>query len=167
MGRVDALQAMIGEGRIGFIIDEVMEGSHHLVGPHGGSGEQPFVFRVCWGARDLFKFANPMDAEFLTAFLHGTVTAGGLCQDAPCEGSLELAYFTEAKIRYTFDFEVDGTRYRFVGEKRDLRPWNLHRTHTTCYGTVTDLGSGELISESVTHFRISSAPSFLASFRLA
>jgi len=167
MGRIEALKAMLGEGRVGFLIDEVMDGSHHFVVDRDRAGEQPFVFRVTWGAKHLGKFVNPMEPEFLTAFLFGTVTIGGLCQDAPCEGSLELLYFSGAKIRYTFDFEVDGTRYRYVGEKRDIRPWNLHRTHTTCYGTVTDLQTGEVISESITHFRLSAAPSFVATFRLA
>ena len=167
MGRIESLLAMAAERRTGFLVDEEMSGSHHFTDERSEQGEQPFVFRVTWGCRHLSKFVNPMDPEFLTAFLNGTVTVGGLCTDAPCEGSLELRYFSEAKIRYTFDLEVEGHRYRFVGEKRDIRPWNLHRTHTTCYGTLTDLETGEVVSESVTHFRISTAPVFMASFRLA
>jgi len=167
MSRIAAVREMLGDGRVGFLIDEEMRGTHHFVVDRGVAGEQPFVFRVTWGSKHLGKFLNPMDAEFMTAFLRGTVTVGGLCEEAECAGSLELRYFTEAKIRYTFDFEVAGRRYRYVGEKRDLRPWNLHRTHTTCFGTLTDLAEGDLISESITRFRLATAPAFLTSFRLA
>ena len=77
MGRIEALKAMLGEGRVGFMIDEVMDGSHHFVVDHDRAGEQPFVFKVTWGTRHLGKFVNPMDPEFLTSFLFGTVTIGG------------------------------------------------------------------------------------------
>ena len=76
-------------------------------------------------------------------------------------------YFQEGKIRYTIDFHgPDGKAYQYVGEKRDIRPWNLHRTHTTCYGTVTDLVSGQDISKSIVYFKFNTLPAFLGSVRL-
>ena len=43
---------------------------------------------------------------------------------------------------------------RFVGEKREIRPWNLHRTHTTCYAEVRELASDALISRAVVRFAL-------------
>jgi hypothetical protein len=40
-------------------------------------------------------------------------------------------------------------------------------SHTTCYGVLTEAASGKLVSKSVTHFRLATAPAFLASLRLA
>jgi hypothetical protein len=99
--------------------------------------------------------------------LEGTVTIDGLCDQTPCTGSLELRYLKEHKIRYSFGFKVDGKAYRYVGEKVDIQLWNLPRSHTTCFGRLFLLGTGELVSTSVTHFRIRSLPRFLASARLA
>ena len=96
-----------------------------------------------------------------------TVTVGGLVNDAPCRGTLDLAYFTEAKIRYTFDFRDDeGTPYRYIGEKVNLRPWNLHKTHTTCYGTIVNLKTNKEVSKSILYFKFETIPEFMASFRL-
>jgi hypothetical protein len=130
-------------------------------------GEYPMEFRVTWGHPRMERFLNPLGGEFMVADLAGVVDVGGLCTAAACQGRLELRYLQEAKLRYVFDFEHDGKRYHFVGEKRNLRPWNLHRTHTTCYGELRDADSGILLSESVTYFRLRTAPAFMASFRLA
>ena len=109
----------------------------------------------------------PGDFEILSNFLEGTVGVGGLVEEAPCRGTLDFLYFTEGKIRYTFDFKgKQGRPYRYVGEKVDIRPWNLPRTHTTCYGTISDLDSGREISRSIVYFRMGSIPAFLQSFRL-
>ena len=125
-------------------------------------------FRVTWGARDMQSFMNPFDQGFMSSFLMGTVTAGGLVENAPCKGTLELLYFTDAKIRYTFDFkDGKGRDLRYVGEKVDIRPWNLYYTHTTCYGTITEMETGKEISKSIVYFRLLAAPAFLMSFRLA
>ena len=149
------------------MMDEVMEGTHHFVNGSGPAGEHEMIFRVTWGTRHLLPYLNPWGKSFLSNFLEGSVTVGGLVQDAPCRGTLDLLYFTEGKIRYTFDFKgPDGKPYRYVGEKTDIRPWNLHRTHTTCYGTITELASGKEISKSITYFKLSSAPAFVMSMRL-
>ena len=107
-------------------------------------------------------------SNFLSNFLEGTVTVGGLVEEARCHGTLDLRYFQEAKIRYTFDFKDEkGTPYRYIGEKVNIRPWNLHRTHTTCYGTITNLNSEREISKSILYFRLNTVPAFLSSIRLA
>ncbi|MBI5528860.1 MAG: hypothetical protein HY897_21230 [Deltaproteobacteria bacterium] len=165
MGRKEDLLIMLMEKRVGFKADEVMSGTHRFVGGAGPVGELPFEFKVTWGPRRLGKFLNPLDADFMLSDLAGTVTVGGLCDDASCEGRLEFRYVEEAKIRYIFDFDAGGKRYHYVGEKRDLRPWNLHKTHTTCYGTLTEADTGKVVSESTTYFRLSTAIPFMLSFR--
>ena len=156
-----------GAAGLGFEARELMEGTHVFVGGAGPTGEHLIRFEVTWGTRDLRTWLNPRSPEFMTNFLRGTITAGGLVEKAPCQGVLELRYFTESKIRYRFEFQAEGAkRYRYVGEKVDIRPWNLHRTHTTCYGTITEIDSGREISRSIVYFRLSQLPRFLASFRL-
>jgi len=167
VSRLDIFKNMINERRLGFEIDEEMSGTHHFKIQDKPQGELPMFFKVTWGAKNIGKFLNPMDPEFLAAYLFGRVTIGGFCEDTECRGSLELLYFTEAKIRYTFDFQVEGERYRYVGEKVNIRPWNLHRTHTTCYGIVRNIKTGDVISESTLHFRFSTIPAFLGSLRPA
>jgi hypothetical protein len=76
--------------------------------------------------------------------LEGTVSIDGLCEEAPCSGKLELKYFSEQKIKYTFEFEAAGEDYIFIGEKRNIYPWNLPYSHTFCFeswiSTVSSVG---------------------------
>ena len=60
---------------------------------------------------------------------------------------------------------IRAKSYRYLGEKRNLWPWNLHKTHVTCYGTITELESDKVISESVVYFPFSEMVTFLLSFR--
>ena len=62
------------------------------------------------------------------------------------------------------DGQLDGARTRH--QKRNIKPWNLPVSHTTCYGELTEAKSGKLVSRSVTYFRLKTLPSFLWSFRL-
>jgi hypothetical protein len=158
---------MLKERRVGFLIDEEMSGTHEFEAGCGPPGRHPLSFRVTWGARNVGDFLNPFDRRFGHAELEGTITVGGLCDEAPCTGSLVLDYVKNHAISYTLDFEVDGTGYRFVGEKVNIRAWNLPVSHTTCFGTLTEAGSGRLLSRSVTFFRLRTAPRFLASLRAA
>jgi hypothetical protein len=91
---------------------------------------------------------------------------GGLCDWAPCKGTLSLEYGKQ-RIRYRFDFEAGGKLYRFSGDKVNIRPWNLGTSHTTCFGTLVELDSGRLVSTSVTEFRLRDLPGFLTSLRWA
>lgn len=167
MGRKEDLQKMREEGRIGFKMDEVMTGTHKFEPEFGASEERFIEFRGSWGPESVSEWINPFGDEFMKQPLEGTVTIEGLCQDAPMKGMLELNYFSEARIRYSFDFEVDGKAYRYVGEKVNIKLWNLPTSHTTCFGTVVEKDSGKLVSKSVTYFKVKKALSFLASFRLA
>ena len=165
MGRLGDVVHRLREG-VGFRMDEVMTGEHEFEPGLGPPGRSPLEFRVSWGAKNLARWLSPQSGEFMRGPLEGTLTAGGLCQAAPCKGTLELRYFDEHKIRYAFEFEAQGRRYRFVGEKVNIWPWNLQVSHTTCFGRITEADSGRLVSTSVTHFRLTSAPRFLLSFRV-
>lgn len=166
MSRLAQLKQMIKERRFGFKMDEVMSGEHRFEPGAGPAGRHPFEFKVAWGPERVGPWINPFNEGFMKQPLKGTVSVGGLCHKAPCEGVLELNYFTEGTIRYRFDFEVNGVGYHYIGEKVNIRPWNLPVSHTTCFGTVVERESGRLISRSVTHFRLHTTPAFLMSLRL-
>lgn len=167
----DCTGACNGSGRCffkktGFKMDEVMSGSHRFEPGFGPSGEHPMEFCATWGPSNILEWANPFGNNFMTQELEGHVTVGGLCEKAPCKGTLELKYFDEHKIRYSFDFEVNGKKYHFTGEKINIQPWNLPVSHTTCYGVLTDVETGQLISKSTTYFRFKTSAQFVSSFRL-
>lgn len=147
-------------------MDEIMTGTHRFMDGKGPEGEHPMEYRVTWGHENVTKWINPLGGEFLVNTLSGKVDVGGLVVDADCEGTLELRYLQDQLIRYTFTFKDDnGKAYQYIGEKRELRPWNLHRTHTICYGQITELATGEVVSEGIVYFRMSTIPQFLLSFR--
>lgn len=157
----------------GFTIHEVMSGEHEFVENAGDGetkfppGKHKFEFKADWGPKNLVDFLNPAsDQRFMLSELAGTVTIGGLCENMPVKGSLQLRYVQDQKIRYTFDFSVDGTPYQYVGEKQQIYPWNLPYSHTTCFGTVTNMRTGKVISKSVTHFDLAGLPEFLGTFKL-
>ncbi len=167
MGRINDFINMLQEGRLGFQMEEVMVGEHEFEAGMGPPGKHPMEFKVTWGPENITSWINPGSPDFLTQPLQGVVTVGGLCYDAPCRGTLKLAYFTERKIRYDFAFKVRGKDYRFIGEKVNILPWNLPVSHTTCFGILKEKETGKLVSRSVTYFKLKHAPSFLTSFRLA
>ncbi len=167
MRRVRDLKKMIRDRRFGFATDEVMIGYHRFEPGQGPEGELPFEFRVTWGPPNLFRWLDPADDQFMLHHLEGKVTVGGWGEGIPCVGSLELLYFTEHRIRYSFELEHDGAAYRYVGEKVNIKLWNLPVSHTTCFGRLTEVESGKLISTSVTHFRMRTLPAFVLSFRFA
>jgi hypothetical protein len=167
MGRIDDFRNMLKEKRLGFKLDEIMSGEHSFEPGFGTPGSHPMKFEVTWGPKDLGQWINPFADSFFKQELAGTVSIGGLCDKASCQGALELNYFSERKIRYTFEFEAKGKGYRYVGEKVNIRPWNLPVSHTTCFGRVTEKKTGRLVSTSVTYFRLYTTPLFIASMRLA
>jgi hypothetical protein len=173
MPRFQDLLRALGPRSVGFQMEERMAGTHRYrrAFPPGGveaGEERPIELRARWGHPRLREFLFPGSGEFLTAALEGTLTAGGLCQEAEVRGTLELRYFVDATIRYRFEFQgAGGGSFRFVGEKRELRPWNLHRTHTICHGTIQHQGDGETLSDVTVRFDLAQLPAFLASFRLA
>jgi len=149
-------------GSVGFRMEEVMSGEHEFT--NSDKGKLPMEFKVIWGAENMMDWSNPFSPNFMSNTLHGTVTVGGLCEEAPCYGQLDLRYFSEQKIIYTFKFEVDGQAYEFIGEKRNIYPWNLPYSHTCCFGELRKEGEEEVISNSITHFHWDTVPAFIGSF---
>ncbi len=152
---------------VGFKMDEIMIGTHTFSNGSFDGRELPLNFSLTWGNGNLVKFLNPGSDEFLVSSARGFITVGGLANKADCEGYLKLMYFTERKIRYELDFKGDdGKSYRYMGEKVNIWPWNLHRTHVTCYGTITDTATGKIISSSIVYFPLREMYDFLMSLRL-
>ena len=166
MGLFDRAMDIFDGGSLGFEIDETMSGAHEFEPGMGPTGSHPFWFDVRWGPRDIGTWIRPGQPGFMVQPMKGTVTAGGLCESAPIEGSLELKYFSSGSIRYSFVFDVEGTKYEYVGENVNIRPWNLPVSHTTCFGVLKEHETGRLVSRSLTFFRMRTLPAFLASFRL-
>ena len=167
MGRIEDFKNMLKEKRLGFKMDEIMSGEHSFEPGFGPPGRHPMKFQVTWGPKEMGRWINPASDAFLRQELSGTVSVGGLCEKAPCEGELKLDYFGEHKIRYSFEFTAKDKEYRFVGEKVNIKPWNLPVSHTTCFGRVTETKTGRLVSTSVTYFKLHTAPLFIASLRFA
>lgn len=167
MQRLAEFGAMIAEGRLGFRMDEVMSGEHEFDPRFGSPGKRPMEFRVTWGPRHILQWGNPSHHRFMVGDLEGTVTIDGLCDHTPCTGSLELRYLKDHTIRYSFGFKQGNQSYKYIGEKINIRLWNLPRSHTTCFGRLILAGTGELVSTSVTHFRLRSLLRFIASARPA
>lgn len=151
---------------VGFQIHEVMSGEHEFTAGNGPEGKLKMEFRADWGTSNLAKWINPAGEAFMTNELSGFVTVEGLCENIPCKGTLELRYFTDQKIRYTFQFTANGQNYTYVGEKSQIYPWNLAYSHTTCFGEIKRNSDGAIISKSITHFDMDTMPDFLSSFKL-
>ncbi|MFP4475027.1 MAG: hypothetical protein ACLFOY_05670 [Desulfatibacillaceae bacterium] len=167
MQMLNGLRGMARQRRVGFTIDEIMEGWHEFEPGIGPGGRKPFLFFATWGPRNVKPWINPQSPDFMRQPLEGWVTMGDVCEKAPCRGSLALNYFRGHSIRYEFDFAADGVDYRYVGEKVNIMPWNLPVSHTTCFGTIKEVEGGRLVSRSVTYFKLWRTPQFMASFRLA
>jgi hypothetical protein len=144
-----------------FAITETMSGRHT---PVASGRDQPFAFEVTWGPERVRDWADPRSDRFLWNPLRGRVQAGGLFPWSPCAGSLSLDY-ARGRIVYTFDAETDTGTVRFHGEKVNIRPWNLAFSHTTCFGTLTELESQRLLSRVVVRFRLRDLPRFAGSLR--
>lgn len=146
---------------MGFRAREVMRGHHEFVEGGGPPGRHPFAFRATWGPDRLRDWLDPRKPTFLWQPLQGEVLAGGLCDWTPCAGSLHLQYWPQRRIRYAFEFDVDGIRYRYLGDKVDLRLWNLAVSHTTCTHALTEQRSGRLVATGVTRFHLRDLPALL------
>lgn len=165
MGWVDSVRERLVGIPTGFRMDEVMTGYHEFEPGCGPEGKLPMRFVVTWEVDNAIRFFNPAGRRSGLAQLEGVVTVGGLCTEAACRGTLRADYFRNFKIRYQFEFEAEGKRYLFVGEKVNIKPWNLPVSHTTCFGTLTEAETGKLVSRSVTFFRLQHWAKFAATFR--
>ena len=143
----------------GFRVRERMSGWHERV---DGAGERrPLSFEGEWGPDRLRDWLDPRSPAFLWQEIRGTISADGLCAAAPFRGTLSLQYVGLRRIRYVLDFDVDGRPHRLLGDKENLRWWNLLVTHTTCFVTVTDLSTGRLVSRGTVLFRLRDLPGLL------
>lgn len=167
LSKLKTLSQAASAGRLGFRIKETMRGTHELQPGHGASGPRPFEFRLTWGPDNVTQWLDRSSDQFLSQSAEGTISVDGLCERAPCHGVLQMDYFREKKIRYELDFDVNGKGYRYVGEKVNIRPWNLPVSHTTCFGTLIERETGQLVSTSVARFLVSMLPGFAASARLS
>lgn len=147
---------------MGFRARELMRGYHEFIDGQGPPGRHPFEFSARWGPDSLRQWLDVRKPTFLWQELEGEVSAGGLCQRAPIQGTLHLQYFPERRIRYDFDFEVEGRPLRYLGDKVNLRWYNLATSHTTCFGVLTDRKSGRVISTGTTLFHLRDLPRLLA-----
>lgn len=151
---------------LGYKFDEFMVGTHSFIERNDINKALPLYFSLTWGNKNLFRALNPFSGEFLSHDVKGFITVGDLVDKVDCEGSLDLLYFSEGKIRYELFFKDDnGKSYKYEGEKRNIRPWNLHETHVTCYGTIVNLDDDEMISKSVVYFPFRELLGFVFSFR--
>ncbi len=150
-------------------VTETMTGLHHFVDPAlGDATDRPLWFRIRWSGAP-GAVLNPRSAEFLTFDASGQILVAGLTGGpARCHGTFRIDYFGKHRITYDLAFEAEERRYRYFGEKLDvnlLRPLQLIKTHTTCYGTVTR-DDGAIVSRSVTHFEPAEIVPFVTSFKL-
>jgi hypothetical protein len=153
-------------GNFGFQIEETMSGYHEFTDENDREGIHPITFTAKWGPETIIPWLNPYDNNFLRHSMNGTVTVGGLCEETHFSGYMELRYFSETLIRYVFDFTVDQQTYHFHGEKTNLRPWNLARTHTTLRGTLTETSSETIISRAKLCFYLRDLLPMLLSLRI-
>ena len=139
---------------VGFSINEVMSGYDNNL--------NPFVFDVTWGIMNIRDLLRKGPMKFT---LEGTVHFKG--HASPCSGHLFIDYFGTHSITYIFNF-YDPTlgRLLYVGEKVNIKPWNLPVSHTTCFGTVSAYKDDTLVSRTLAFFKFRTIPKFLASFRL-
>ena len=148
-------------------VKEEMRGTHHFVEPSfGGPEERPFYFVIEWRG-DLGEVFNPRSDHFMSFDAEGVIHVGGLTPgEVSCSGSLSVDYLVSKTIRYALDFDHDGHRWHYLGEKVDVdltKPIMLPKTHTTCYGTLTR-DDGLVVSKSVVHFDPKTLWPFLRSF---
>ena len=145
---------------LGFEIQETMSG-------YDDNGD-PFEFNVTWGVDD-WKNINMGPVKF---DLKGTVLFNN--QICPCEGNLIIDYFGTNSIKYNFDFTANidcanqpyYRKLEYLGEKINIKPWNLLTSHTTCFGVILGDYSNDLVAKTNTFFKLKTIPKFLSSFRL-
>jgi len=151
-------------------ITETMKGLHHFVDPAlGDATDRTQWFRIHWSGTP-GRVLNPLSGGFLTYDAAGEMFVDGLtAEPVPCLGSFRIDYLRKRKLTYELTFDVGDHTFRYLGEKVNvnlLRPLQLVKTHTTCYGTLTR-DDGVIVSRSVLHFDPDDLLSLVTSFKLA
>ncbi len=154
---------------VAFAISETMRGVHHFVDPTRGTAEDRLLyFHARWGA-PIAASLNPLSAAFMRYEAKGDIFVQDLTSAcSTCRGTIAIDYLRTFTIAYELEFEADGKVYRYAGKKTDVRltrPLQLIKTHTTCYGKITN-ATNKIISRSVVHFPPETAVDVIRSFRL-
>ena len=157
----------------GFRVNEKMTGYHIFEPGFDPDSENikdiPYLMElnITWGPDNFWKWINPFNDEFMKQQLYGTITIDGIDIEIQCKGILEIN-LREGFIRYNILFEHDDVRYNYICEKNNIRPWNLHKTLTTCYGILhfRSFFGDILVSKSKLNFNIKNLPKFIKSFKI-
>lgn len=154
---------------ISFTITENMHGYHHFVDSEYVSViNRPFHFKINWGA-PIISAINPKSHYFMQYKALGKLFVGGLTSEyVSCRGSLVIDYFKTHKIIYNLKFEAKNETFNYVGKKTSVKlsnPLELIKTHTTCYGKITNTNN-KIISYSVAHFKKEELLPFIRSFKI-
>ena len=153
--------------RLRLRFDETMSGTHVPVsGPQAGTA-LPFSFHIDCEGTGLDRYLNFFDSDFLCHKIQGTVHASGLASAAALEGDLALRYLREQKIYYSFLFDSDdGRRLSFSGEKRDIYPWNIWKSHFELFGAIREVETGDTLSTVEARFAYADLTRYMQSFRV-
>lgn len=150
---------------IGFQITEKMEGYHRFMSDPFEK-QRHMEFSANWGTADIASWLDPDNGLFGINLLNGTVTIEGLCENAAMSGTLLLKYLDNNSIVYLFSFIVDNKDvYTYVGEKVNIKLWNLLTSHTTCHGILLDKNN-KVVSTSTTFFKLKNLFSLLKSLKV-
>jgi len=160
----------------GFKISETMSGTHAFVGDYENCKiNLPLYFKIDWSYKNTLECLKRLvTMKPVTFEVKGRFFAEGLCDEIDCVGGMHLDYFGNHTISYCLEmrnpsysrvssFEKINEHYFFIGDKINIKPWNLLTSHTTCYGIITN-GKGELISKCKVFFKLRTLPAMLASF---
>jgi hypothetical protein len=144
---------------LGFEFQETMAGSFRESGRVGD--DKPIEFTVRVRAADSHDFAQNG-----VATMEGEVTAEGLADAQPLEGTLDMGALRRRRLPYEFAFKGnDGRSYRFSGAKR-VRLLDLLRTMSTLPAAIYDDAGKEFARCELRFDYRSDMWNFLRSFKL-
>jgi len=150
----------------GFEFVETMEGYHYM--PAVTAKKMDTCFTVKWGTENIKEVLNPKSNQFLMFQMAGILEIEGITEKTRTFGYLHLDY-PHNRIQYMLQFksaeQPPVNDYMFIGEKMNVKWWNLPFSHTTCYTTVIN-GADQLISRGVVFFKLKNLWPFLKSFKL-
>ncbi|MEZ4224440.1 MAG: GMC family oxidoreductase [Polyangiaceae bacterium] len=146
------------ETSTGFSFAETMSGTWTR---YADDAVLPLAFTIDASSKSLREFAKER-----VVTIRGTLTAAGLCQQSPAEGTLGMDMPLTGKLPYALEFDGDdGRHYRFEGEKRfDLRAPLFSMTHLP--GRIVDDEGHEIGAATVDFDLDRDLLGFLRSFSL-
>lgn len=151
----------------GFEFTEVMEGYHYM--PAVKKESMPLKFTLKWGTENLKDTLNPNSNRYLQFAAAGILEADGIVTGGTRTFGLIHLNYPENIIQYMLQFKSAErppvNDYVLVGEKMNIKWYNLPYSHTTCYTTIVN-GADQLISRGVAFFKMKNALSFIKSFKI-